>query len=212
VLLVDQAAVATYVADAATLPKGNYATVTITEPLKLGVVLNAFTSASVSGSADPLKTQKSARLRELLLVSEWFELPVYVDNPSAGLPSSLASYFQGELRPVSQIQQDSSVTQLVFAGTDSNVDDAIAARSGTHDVFVMEDALLASGSPAALKQMLAPLFEAGLVPTTYKAFYYDMTKSVDTAEWPSQTWVQKFEEYYWITAAPEDLPPIPDGS
>ena len=56
-----------------------------------------------------------------------------------------------------------------------------------------------------------PLHAAGLVPTTYKSFYYDMTKSVDLAQWPSSSWVDKFDEYYWITQAPEDLPPMPPG-
>jgi hypothetical protein len=72
----------------------------------------------------------------------------------------------------------------------------------------MEDAVLAQGSALAQKEMLKPLFAGGLVPTTYKSFYYEMTQSVNLAEWPSQKWVQKYDEYYSITQAPEDLPPI----
>jgi nicotinamidase-related amidase len=210
-LLVNATDVAGYVADPSALPKGGDAAVRITEPLQLGVVLNDFTDASVAGGADPLKTQKSARLRELLLVSEWFELPVYVADVGAGLPADFASSFQGQLRPISQIAQDSAVKQLVFAGTDGGLADSMSAGMSSRELFVMEDALLVLGTPAAQKEMLEPFFADGLVPTTYKSFYYDMTKSVDLAEWPSQQWVQKFDEYYWITQAPEDLPPIPGG-
>jgi nicotinamidase-related amidase len=212
VLLADQAAVAGYVTKQTELPKGGDHAVRLTEPLRMGVVLNDFTDAALAGSADPLMTQKFARLRELLLVSEWFELPVYVADAGAGLPAEFAPYFEGQLRPITQIEQDSLVTQLVFAGTDGGLADSMSAWMASRQLFVMEDALLALGTPAAQKEMLQPFFDEGLVPTTYKSFYYDMTKSVDLAEWPSQQWVERFDEFYWITQAPEDLPPIPgDG-
>lgn len=210
-LLVDLTDVAGYVAKPSELPKGGDHAVRIVEPMHMGVVLNGFTDAALADANDPLTTQKSARLRELLLVSEWFDLPVYVADVGAGLPAAFASYFEGQLRPISQIAQDSSVEQLVFAGTDGGLADSMSAWMSSRQLFVMEDALLARGTPAAQKEMLAPFFDGGLVPTTYKSFYYDMTQSVDPAEWPSQQWVQKFDEYYPITQAPEDLPPIPGG-
>ena len=61
----------------------------------------------------------------------------------------------------------------------------------------------------AQTQVLAPYYQAGMVPTTYKSFYYDMTKSVDLNQWPSPVWVQRFDQFYDITQAPEDLPPLP---
>src|SRR5262249_4885782 len=154
---------------------------------------------------DPLNTQKSARLRELLYVCDWFSLPVYANNPSAGVPSSFASYFQGQLRPLSQIASDASTQQLIFAGTDASLADLMSAQKATHELFVMEDALLAKTSADAQKQMLQPFFDDGLVPTTYKSFYYEMTHSVSLDEWPSQDWVQKYDQFFWITSAPEDL-------
>ncbi|NUO49114.1 MAG: isochorismatase family protein [Polyangiaceae bacterium] len=208
VLLVDQADVSGYVADQTHLPVGNDAPVRIALPLQTGVVLTNLTSAGIAASGDAFKTQKLARLRELLLVSEWFELPVYVEDVAAGLPAELEEYFWGQLRPIDQIASDIAVTQLVFAGTDGGIATSVAAWDDGRDVFVMEDALLAQGSSADQAALLAPLFEQGAVPTTYKSFWYDMTKSVDTAEWPSQAWVQKLDEYYPITQAPEDLPPI----
>ncbi len=210
-LLVDQAAVASYVANPGALPKGPDAPVVITSPLHLGVVLNDFTAGAVSASPDPWKTQKAARLRELLLVSEWFDLPVYVADVGAGLPAQFAPYYEGQLRPLSQIAQDGFVTQLVVAGTDGGLAGAMPGWQSSHQLFVMEDALLSLGTPAAQKDMLKPFFDQGLVPTTYKSFYYDMTKSVNVAEWPSQQWIQKYDEYYQITQAPEDLPPIPSN-
>jgi len=206
-LLVDHAAVANYVEHPRELPAGGDHPVTILAPLQVGIVLNAFTDATLSTSNDPLTTQKNARLRELLLVSEWFELPVYVEND---LPNAFASYFNGTLRPITQIAQDTAVTQLIFAGTDGSLSALLSTWQTSHDLFVMEDALLTLGTATEQRTRLQPFFARGLVPTTYKTFYYDMTKSVDLAEWPSPTWVQRFDEYYWITQAPEDLPPIPN--
>ena len=208
-LPVSQAEVAGYVAKPSALPKGNDAPVRIVNPLRMGVVLNNFTDAALAGSADPLTTQKSARLRELLLVSEWFELPVYVADVNAGLPSAFTSYFQGQLRPISGIEQDGLVDQLVFAGTDAGLPTSLSSWMTSRELFVMVDALVALGAPAAQKDMLKPFFDGGIVPTTYKSFYYDMTRSVDLAQWPSQKWVQKYDEYYAITQAPEDLPAMP---
>lgn len=208
VVLVDEAQVSAFIADPMQLPTGLEAPVRIVAPLEIGVVLNGLTSAAISASGDAYKTQKLARLRELLLVSEWFGLPVYVDDASAGLPAELEDYFWGELRPAAQIAGDMTVTQLVFAGSDGGVGSAMAGQQGTHDVFVMEDALLAQGTTADQAALLAPLVEQGVVPTTYKSFWYEMTRSVEPAEWPSSSWVDKMEEYYPITQAPEDLPPI----
>lgn len=209
VVLADQNEVAAFVADPQHLPAVPDVPVRITRPLEVGVVLNQLTSASYAASGDPLKSQKFARLRELLLVSEWFSLPVYADDPAAGLPSELATFYQGALLPVSQIAADTNVTQLFFAGTDQNLSPVLSSWMTSRDMYVMEDALLAAGAPQAQKDMLAPFFTDGLVPTTYKSFYYDMTKSVALEQWPSQEWVQKWEQYYWITQAPEDLPPMP---
>jgi len=209
VLLVSQAEVSGFVAQPSTLPDGDDAPVTVTKPLEMGVVLNGFTDAALAASADALEKQKSARLRELLLVSEWFELPVYVSDPSAGLPATFAPYFKGPLRPLSQIAQDGFIHQLVVAGTDGGVADVLSSLGASHQLFLMEDALLSLGTAADQKATLASFFEAGLVPTTYKSFYYGMTRSVDPGQWPSQTWVQRFEPYYDLTLAPEDLPPMP---
>ncbi len=208
-LLVDESEVAGYAGQPSTLPPSSDADVRVLRPLHVGVVLNDFTDAALAQSSDPLVAQKEARLRELLLVSEWFDLPVYVSDGALALPQAYASLFHGPLRPMSQIGQDSGVEQLVFAGTDGGLPSAISSRMDSHETFVVEDALFSLAAPGAQAQMLAPLFADGLVPTTYKSFYYEMTQSVEVSQWPSQSWIAKFDEYYWITQAPEDLPPMP---
>jgi nicotinamidase-related amidase len=207
--LASQADVAGWVAAPSTLPESSGAAVVETKPLAVGVLLNDLTDAALAASSDPLTTQKTARLRELLLVSEWFELPVYTTNPSTGLPASLSQYYLGQLHPAADIAQDTNVEQLVIAGTDGGLGDAFAAWSGSRQLFVMEDALVALGSAPAQRAILSPQYDAGVVPTTYKSFYYDMTRSVEPNQWPSANWVQRFDEYYYITQAPEDLPPMP---
>jgi nicotinamidase-related amidase len=209
VTLVNQAEIADFVENPSSLPSSDAAVVGRIQPLGIGVVLNAFTDASITASADPLATQKSARLRELLLVSEWFELPVYVADPGAGLPAAYTSYFLNALRPISQIGQDEGIGQLVIAGTDAGLAGALSGWIGGYTLFVMEDGLLSPSTPAALTEALEPFFDAGLVPITYKSFYYEMTRSVDLGQWPSTSWVSRFDEYFDITQAPEDLPPMP---
>jgi nicotinamidase-related amidase len=208
VALIDHSELEAFVDDPSLMPAAPPGKPTIVSPLAMGVVLNDFTDATVAASGDPLMTQKSARLKELLLISEWFERPVYVNDVSAGLPGAYASSYQGELRPIGQLADDPEIGQLVFAGADTDVAARIQAWASSHDLFVMEDALLTTGSLLAQAEALAPLFAQGVVPTTYKTFYYEMTVSVDLSEWPAASWVDKYDEYYWITQAPEALPPI----
>lgn len=194
--------------EGAPLPAASAATARRVRPLEMGVALVDFSNASFEASDDAVRVAKVARLRELLLVSEWFERPVYVEDPAAGLPAALDQFYLGELRSFDDLASDAEVTQLVVAGTDGDVAGTIGPWLGARELFVMEDALLTQGSAAQQSTALAPLFDAGLVPTTYKTFYYEMTRSVDLDEWPSEDWVARLDEYWDITQAPEDLPPI----
>jgi hypothetical protein len=198
VTLADHAGVAAHLADPSALPAPSGAPVRTLDPLGVGVVLHRFTDAELAQSPDPLATQKSARLRELLLVSEWFDLPVYASEGTS-LPAAYQSYFKAPLRPLSQLASDPPLADLVIAGTDANLAALISSLS-SHELYVMEDALLAMGGTQDQA--------AGSVPITYKSFYYEMTRSVALEEWPSQKWVAKYDQYFWITQAPEDLPPI----
>jgi nicotinamidase-related amidase len=177
-------------------------------PLELGLVLHDLEGL---GDADVNASAKTVRLRELLLVSEWFKLPVFAADPAkakAALPASLAAVLE---RPIADLaSRPSTVTQLAVAGAHDGVAQAVAALAKDADVFVLEDALL--GSTAS---ELEPLYLAAsgaralAVPSTYKTLYYELIQSVDDAGWPSQQWVIDGQSYYYnATKAPEELPPL----
>ena len=98
------------------------------------------------------------------MIAEWFSLPVYVDDPGAGLPACVASDYQGQLRAVSKSRATRNVTELVFAGTDGNLASVMNAWQGSHQLYVMEDALYALGTPDAQWSMLAPFYDEGVIP------------------------------------------------
>lgn len=61
----------------------------IVRPLELGILLSDLAGLTAS---DPSAAAKRARLEELLLISEWFAMPVLADNPAqalAELPADL---------------------------------------------------------------------------------------------------------------------------
>jgi nicotinamidase-related amidase len=178
--------------------------ITTVKPLNIAVVLNHFDDA---GSPDPRAAEKHARLRELLLISEWFDMPLYAAGSHA-LPAKYAGLIKKQVQPFEKLTANASVEQVVIAGTDRDVAGLAAAHGKTHDVFLLEDALLAFEKAADQAALLEALYKAGAVPITYKSLYYGMTKSVDLKEWPSQSWVERDPEYYPKTRAPEDLPPM----
>lgn len=173
----------------------------IIRPLETGVLLSGLEGL---GASDGNASAKMVRLRELLLVSEWFRLPVLAADPTsalAALPANLRSILT---RPIAALSsRPSQVTQLVVAGGRAGIAQVVAGLGGKVDVFLVEDALL-GGAAADLE----PLYVAGAVPTTYKTLYYELIQSVDDAGWPSQQWVKDGSRYYDLTMGPEQLPPL----
>jgi hypothetical protein len=170
----------------------------IVRPLEMGFLLN---DVAGLGAADPNSAAKLVRLRELLLISEWFKRPVLAQDPAAtlaALPPNLRSVLTRPLLPLSS--RPSTVTQLGIAGGAAGLTET--ARVLTGDVFVLEDTLV--GAPRAV---LDGLYGAGVVPTTYKSMYYELTVSVDDRQWPSHQWVIDSDPYFDLTKAPEELPP-----
>jgi nicotinamidase-related amidase len=182
-------------------PPANAAPISV-KPLQTGVLLHDLAGLSAS---DPNSAQKLSRMHELLLVTEWFEMPVFADNPDAelaALPSNLRSLITRPVHPLSE--RTSDVAQLAIAGGSADLPKTVAALSG--DVFLLEDALFGVGSAD-----LEPLYLAGAIPSTYKTLYYELIQSVDDGGWPSQDWVARDNPYFDLTSAPEDLPPLAVG-
>ncbi len=171
------------------------------KPLAVATVLNQLDQASLNAAQDPHKAAKQARLRELLLASEWFGVPIF--GTTTSLPASLAGLLKKPIRPLAELAAEKGIEQVVIAGTAQGLAALVDGQS--REVFLVEDGLLGTSLGA-----LEPEVQRGAVPITYKTFYYEMTRSVNLSEWPSPDWVARDPEYYNKTQAPEDLPPIPN--
>ncbi len=173
----------------------------IVRPLETGILLH---DLAALGAADTNASAKMVRLRELLLISEWFRLPVFAADPAATLAALPANLRSVLTRPILELSsRPSTVTQLAVTGAHRGLAQAVTDLAGKVDVFVVEDTLLGGGAAD-----LEPLYVAGAVPTTYKALYYELIQSVDDAGWPSQQWVEDGARYFDMTLAPEELPPL----
>lgn len=172
----------------------------IVRPLEIGFLLNDVASVSGQSTSSP----QMVRLRELLLVSEWFRIPLLAADPAkalAALPSALRNIVT---RPVTSLaQRPAQVKQIAIAGGRTGVAQVIAGLAGT-ETFLVEDALVGGAAGD-----FEPLYVAGTaVPSTYKTLYYELIQSVSDAQWPSQQWVSDGNKYYDMTMAPETLPQI----
>lgn len=174
----------------------------IVKPLSMGILLHDLEGLN---AADANASAKMVRLRELLLISEWFRLPVLAADPAHAtslLPANLRSILT---RPIVALaNRPAQVTQLAIAGGHTSLAQTVDALKKSVDVFVVEDSLLGGSA-----NELEPLYVGGAVPTTYKTLYYELTQSVSDAQWPSQQWVTDGKaRYYDMTMAPEELPPL----
>jgi len=179
-------------------------------PTRIAPLQVAFALSGVAGlaAADNNAQAKRVRLRELLLLSEWFRIPVVAKDPAAelaALPSDLRSLLTRGIGPLSSLGPETK--QLAVAGSHQGIAGAVAAlHAAAPTVFVVEDALV--GGP---RDELASLYASTAqrtVPITYKTLYYELTYSVNDAEWPSPEWVTDGSKYYDLTMAPETLPPL----
>jgi nicotinamidase-related amidase len=178
---------------------GNHPATTVS-PFGIGVLLHDLDGL---GASDVNASQKKVRLRELLLVTEWFELPVFAADPAAAtaaLPADLKAVVKRPILALSS--RPSTVKQMAIAGGRSGIASVAGSLAKNGDVFVVEDTLVGTDD-------LEPLYATGAMPSTYKSLYYELIHSVDDAEWPSQKWVTDGTRYYYdATMAPESLPPL----
>lgn len=172
-------------------------------PTDAVVVLHGLDADALDGVVDPHLAAKRARLRELLLISAWFAIPVYA--ASTTLPPELTGLLADPIAPLADLPL---TAQVVVAGTD---DGLLPMLEGLpHDeIFLMADALVAASDAAALAALVDARVTHGDVPLTYKTFFYEMTETVNFEDWPAD-WIARDAVYYPITVAPESLPPIVD--
>lgn len=167
-------------------------------PLQTGIVLN---DVEGLGASDPNASAKRARLHELLLLTEWFKLPLLAEDPNAAmsaLPSDLRSLLTKPM--VALANKPATVTNVAVAGGAQNLAQLVSTLGPA--TWVVSDAIIGTDA-------FEPLYLAGAVPSTYKGLYYELTVSVDQGGWPSQQWVIDGDNKYWnLTQAPEDLQPL----
>jgi nicotinamidase-related amidase len=171
------------------------------------LVLNQLDDKNLNDPGDPQARAKLARLRELVLMAEWTQIPTYLvgADPSRFLwPTALSQALGPHVvntikrrnwRPYTDLRGQ-NYAQIVVAGSYDQVD-AIYRDCGSRQIFTMKDSLI---GPA--------LNTSGPVPFTYKMFYYEMTKSLNAGEWPSQNWVRDASTFEPFMRSPQSLPPI----
>ncbi len=157
---------------------------------------------TMHGDSQPLL----ARIEQLLIVAEWFLLPVLAsfEHPveqKGRLPESLQQVFPESGRTFlkqtfdlcGQPEMMDALTalgrrQLAVSGAETDVcvlQSVLGLLSCGYEVFLLEDCLLSSESRPgpALRRMYA----AGAVPCTYKMLlYYELLGTVDPARWDDE--------------------------
>ncbi|MCA9673032.1 MAG: isochorismatase family protein [Myxococcales bacterium] len=204
VMMANTQQVRSYIDKTAGLPQPSNQPVRVLERMKVAIVLNQLSDAALAQSADANKNAKLARLRELLLISEWFDMPLYSATPGA-LPMSLQGLTSQPVRSLAELAQNSAITQVVFAGTDQGLAAQVASYGAARVSFLLEDGLVAPSGTTS--NALEPLYQQGAVPLTYKSLYYGVTKAVFPDTWP-QTWITRDSVFYNKVQPPESLPPI----
>jgi nicotinamidase-related amidase len=159
------------------------------------------------------------RLEHLLMLCGWFELPLiatfeHAVKEKGELPARLEALFPAaggrfvkhtydltREAEISSAVQDSGVQQWAVAGAETDVcvlQSVLGLMRLGFEVFLLEDCLFTTEAHPgpALRRMYA----AGAVPTTFKSWAYELTRSVDHTPW-LDTWVDRGEE--GVKAFPE---------
>jgi nicotinamidase-related amidase len=195
----------------------------ILEPSNIGVLLIDAQPAfwqSAHWENEGAREAVMARLEHLLMLADWLELPVIAtfEHPVARngeLPDRLERVFPAHggrftkctyncclEPPIWEAIQALTVRQLALAGAETDVcvlQSALALLRAGYQVFLLEDCLFTSEPQPgpALRRLVA----AGAVPTTFKSFAYELTRSVEHTPWLDT----------WIGRGPEGDRPFPAG-
>mgnify|MGYP006102034467 CR=1 FL=1 len=173
---------------------------------------------SMHGAAEPVL----ARLEQLLIICEWFQLPVLatleepIDRkgqlhdrlqpflPPTAVTATKQSYaISGEPRIVDALAQLER-PRLVVAGSETDVcvmQSVLGLIELGYDVFLLEDCLFSSESHT--DPAVARMRQAGAIPCTYKMLFYELLGTDDPLAW--QTQQEQATRRGFV--APESLPP-----
>jgi nicotinamidase-related amidase len=171
------------------------------------LVLNRLDDEHLNDPGDPQMRAKLARLRELLLMAEWTQIPTYLvgaDPARFQWPTALSQALGARAldaikrrswHPYADLRSQ-DYAQIVVAGSHDQAE-TIYRDFESRQIFAMKDSLIGRAPSAS-----------GAIPFTFKMFYYEMTTSVNASEWPSQDWVRDSPRFVPLMRPPQSLPPV----
>ncbi|MBN1224615.1 MAG: isochorismatase family protein [Candidatus Aminicenantes bacterium] len=175
----------------------------------------------MSGSREPVME----RLEQLLRLAEWTQIPLIAtfEHPTeqnGWLPERLEKVFpKNAVRFVKRTfclcrepeirskLEELSLKQIVLAGCETDVcvlQSALGLLELGYQVFLLEDSVFTNEShpEPALKRM----YQAGVIPSSYKTFFYEITQGVDREALP-EAWKERMPAYMKAYTNPYKLVP-----
>jgi nicotinamidase-related amidase len=197
--------------------------VPIVDASRVGVVLidaQPFFWDSMHGAKEPI----FMRVERLLMLADWLELPLIAtfEHPvdaKGWLPERLESVFPSHGKrfvkrtyngcsdpTIREAIKDMGVSQVVVAGAETDVcvlQSSLGLIGMGLQVFLLEDCIFTSEHHA--RPALERMYHAGVVPSTLKTLFYELTRTVDKDAFPTK-WKAKAHSYAERFRL-EELPP-----
>ena len=176
----------------------------VVDPEKIGVLLVDAQTAfldSMFGPKDPVVI----RLEYLLMLTDLFKLPLIAtfEHPvetKGWFPERLEKAFSAHGQKfvkktfnacsdalVNQAIRKLPVKQFALAGSETDVC-ILQSALGLHDmgfeVFLLEDSVFSSEPHP--RPALDRMYQAGVVPCTFKTLYYELLRTVGEEAWPKE--------------------------
>jgi nicotinamidase-related amidase len=182
------------------------------DPSQMGVILidvQPFFWEFAFENNEEVKNAVMIRLEHLLMLADWFELPIITtfEHPTdrnGKLPDELERVFPERGQQFTKRTYDLTsepdireaiekmgVKQLAVAGAETDVcvmQSTLGLLEMGYEVFLLEDCLFTTEPYPGFA--LRRLYQAGAVPSTFKSFAYELTKSVEHTPW-IETWVDR---------------------
>jgi hypothetical protein len=165
------------------------------------------------------------RVERLLVLADWLDLPLMAtfEHPvetKGWLPERLERVFPSHgkrfVKRTYNLCSDPTIReaisgmqlpQMIVAGAETDVcilQSALGLVEMGLQVFLLEDCVFTSEHHA--RPALERMYRAGVIPSTLKTLFYELTRTVDRDAFPPQWKVgaDSYEEYFRL----EDLPPV----